>query len=401
MSYAMDSAGQGRLTEYFDGIGAILGNRNRRQSFAIYAYGILGDGERKSVEPMAARACGDPARARAMQEKLLHFVADSQWDDATVRRYAARYALDAMQAREKVEAWIIDDTGFIKQGNMSPGVQRQYTGSAGKRTNCQIAVSLTVCTKTEQLPVDMDLYLPKGWMATPERCERARIPTEITYRPKWQMALDIIERTLEAGVTPGVVLADSGYGDAAAFRDGLHAFGLDYAVDVKLHTRVRLTGATDASPKTVRDLAASLDRKAFRKVTWREGTREKLCSRFAAVRVTVEHSDGEFRAEQWLLIEHPKGDDEPSHYVLSTLRKNITRKELVRIVKQRWRIERTYEDLKGELGLDHFEGRSYPGWQHHVSVVLSCYSFVVAERVRHFPPSQVRAQTNNSISSAA
>jgi SRSO17 transposase len=401
MFYEVGAAEQGRLQSYFDGVGSILGDKRRRASFAMYAYGILGDGERKSVEPIAARACGNREEARATHEKLLHFVGRSGWDDEAVRQYGNRHAIDAMVQREPVEAWIVDDTGFIKQGSESPGVQRQYTGSAGKRTNCQIAVSLTIATRTEQLPVDMELYLPESWTEDRKRRRKARIPTSVTYTPKWEMSLQMIEHALAVGIPPGLVLADSFYGDAAPFRDGVLAAGLQYAVDVKVHTRVRLAGADPGEPQSVLELARSLRRQAFRKVTWREGTRTTLSSRFAAVRVCVSHSDRVQRDEEWLLIEWPDGEPEPTHYVLSTLGKSLSRKELVRRVKQRWRIERTYEDLKGELGLDHFEGRSWTGWNHHVTVVLCCYAFIVAERVRRFPPSSPGSQGNCAVPRAA
>jgi SRSO17 transposase len=184
MSYTLNADGEQRLEGYFDRMGRVLGRKDRREAFAIYATGLLGDGERKSVEPIAAAACGDPERCRAFTERLLHFVGESDWDDRGVRLSASRYAIAEMVKREPVQAWIFDDTGFIKQGDRSPGVQRQYTGSAGKTTNCQIGVSLTVATRTVELPVDMDLYLPESWAADRRRCRAAHIPDEVDYRAK-------------------------------------------------------------------------------------------------------------------------------------------------------------------------------------------------------------------------
>ena len=177
----MNSAGQRRLSDYFDRIGALLGRKGRRESFALYAEGVFGDGERKSIEPIAARACADPSRADAGHQRLLHFALDAPWSDDDVRREAARYALEAMTAREPVDSWIVDDTGFLKQGKHSVGVQRQYTGSAGKTTNCQIGVSLTVATRTEQVPIDFALYLPETWTEDRARRHEARIPDLLTY----------------------------------------------------------------------------------------------------------------------------------------------------------------------------------------------------------------------------
>jgi SRSO17 transposase len=403
MAYVLDVAGQRRLFSYFDAIGELLGRRERRESFAIYAMGLLGDGERKSVEPIAARACGDPGRCRGVQEKLLNFITESPWLDAPVRQYASRYAIAAMTAQQSIEAWIVDDTGFPKQGNHSPGVQRQYTGTLGKTANCQVAPSLTICTRTQELPVDMDLYLPKSWAADRARCRAAYIPDEVEYRPKWQIALDLIERNVVAGVPLGLMLADSGYGDVGAFRDGVRALGFDYAVDVKVHTRVAVVcddgGETDAmSVATVADIIGA---HSYRKVTWRQATKRVLASRFAALRVRPVTDTDKRGEEQWLVIERPSRDAAPTHFVLATLPKALSRKQLVRRIKQRWRIERSYQDLKGELGLDHFEGRSYRGWQHHVTCALTCYAFLVAERAGAFPPSARRAQKDDPLMRAA
>ena len=193
----MESAVEERLLAYFDRIGTVLGRPERRASFAVYARGVLGDGERKSLEPIAARACADPDRADAEHQRLHHFALDSPWDDHAVRLEAARYALAAMTARDPVEAWIVDDTGFLKQGTHSVGVQRQYTGSAGKVTNCQVAPSLTIATRTEQLPVDFALYLPKSWTEDLARRKEARIPWNLRFASKPELGLALIGRAFE------------------------------------------------------------------------------------------------------------------------------------------------------------------------------------------------------------
>jgi SRSO17 transposase len=403
MAYQLKHDGEQRLHAYFERIGGVLGRSERREAFATYAVGLLSDCERKSVEPIAAMACGDPDKCRAVTERLLHFVTESPWDDQRVRLCAARYALQAVTARESVDAWIFDDTGFIKQGDMSPGVQRQYTGSAGKTTNCQLGVSLTLATRTLELPVDMDLYLPESWAADRARCRAAHIPDNVEYRAKWRIALDLGRRAVDAGYPPGLVLADSAFGDVGEFRDGVRALGLDYALDVRKHTRVRIvcSDGTMTDTMAVADVADVLGARAYRKTTWREGTRKTLSSRFAAVRVRVVTANGVEDDEQWLAIERPDKHAPATHYVLTTLSKHLSRVQLVRRIKQRWRIERTYQDMKGEFGLDHFEGRSYRGWQHHVSTVLACYAFVVAERSRAFPPKARRSQTHDAIRAAA
>ena len=377
----------------------------------MYALGLLGDGERKSIEPIAARACADPKRADAFHQRLLHFAVDAKWDDRAVRHEAADYVLHAMTGREPVEAWIVDDTGFLKQGSHSVGVQRQYTGSAGKIANCQVGVSLSVATRTEHAPVDFELYLPESWMSDGPRRAEAGIPAQTQFRTKPQLALEMIRRAVADGVPKGVVLGDSAYGSSREFRDGVRAEGLHYAVGVDPKTTVfelDRNGRPTGEALGVRELAAQIhERNGFRRCTWRKGTKEDLTATFAMRRVVPAYDRQQSTAENlarrrehlWLLIEWRDGEPEPSNYFLSSVSLR-TKKQLVRLVMQRWRTERVYEDLKGELGLDHFEGRKYSGWHHHISVALCCYAFIVAERVRRFPPSARRAEEamSNSLS---
>jgi len=399
MANLMNAAAERRLSGYFDRIGALLGRKGRRESFALYAQGVLGDGERKSIEPIAARACTDPARADAEHQRLLHFALDAPWSDNDVRCEAARYALEAMtaHAHEPVDSWIIDDTGFLKQGKHSVGVQRQYTGSAGKTTNCQIGVSLTVATRTEQVPIDFALYLPETWTEDRARRREARIPDDIQFATKPQLALRLLQRAVDNGVPPGLVLADQAYGTAREFRQGVREMGLHYGVAVDNRTVVMVfdkLGRRRDEIISIIDLAHRIDAQGgFRRCTWRQGTEKNLSARFALRRVVPAYDGAhgiEKREAVWLLIEWRDDEDEPANCFLCSLPGRLTKKQLVRRVMQRWRIERTYQDLKDELGLDHYEGRRFPGWHHHVSVVLCCYAFVIAERVRHFPPSARR-----------
>jgi len=403
----LGAAGVERLESYFDEIGKVLGDDRRRASFAMYAMGLFGDGERKSVEPIAARACGGPDDAERAHDRLLHFMTDSKWSDRGIRSMAADYALSAMTAREPVLAWIVDDTGQLKQGTHSVGVQRQYTGTAGKITNCQISVSLSITTKTEHLPVDFELYLPKTWTGDAARRQEARIPDDIEFRTKPEIAVDLIKRAVADELPPGVVLADSAYGDSSYFREQIRLLNLDYAVGIHATTKVWLVdrnGRRRGDAISVKNLAERMGRKKFRSVMWRDGTRGPLWSRFARMRVVVEHDDGWDAAERedlWLLIEWPDDERAPTKYTLSSLPRTVSAKRLVRIVKERYRTERMYEDIKGELGFDHYEGRRFPGWHHHVSVVLCCFAFIVAERVRRFPPSYRQKARNNAQPLAA
>jgi len=372
----------------------------------MYAFGILGEGERKSAEPIAARTCGEPERTRNVHNKLLHFLGGAEWSDEAVRLEAVRYAIDVLGEREDVSTWIVDDTGFLKQGKHSVGVQRQYTGSAGKITNCQIGVSLAVATNTEHLPIDLALYLPEDWANDPVRRKRTRIPDEVKFRTKIALALDMIERAVGAGLPGEIVLADSAYGDSSAFRETIRAHGLDYGVAIHATTKVRRVGSGGrlGLPFSAAELALRIPKKKFRKITWRGGTKAPLASRFHICRVKTVHDDGmpiENREAVWLLIEWPFGEIQPTKFMLTTLRHAMSKKQLVRHIKERWRTERMYEDMKGELGLDHFEGRSFRGWHHHVSVVICCYAFIVAERARAFPPSAGRKDPDRSLRFAA
>jgi SRSO17 transposase len=407
MTQFLDDTGIERLEGYFAKVGEVLGDDRRRASFATYALGLFGDSERKSVEPIAARACAEPEEIARVHDRLLHFMTDSKWSDREVRRLAAREALSALTAREPVLAWVVDDTGQIKQGTHSVGVQRQYTGTAGKITNCQIAVSLSLTTKTEHVPVDFELYLPKSWTADAARRQEARIPDDVEFRTKPELALEMIRRAIADELPPGVVLADSAYGDSCDFREQVRLLNLDYAVGVHATTKVwpvDSLGRRRGEALSAKKLAQRMGRKKFRSVVWRDGTRGPLWSRFARLRVVAEHDDGWDAAERedlWLLIEWPDNEAEPTKYTLSSLPRNASCKQLVRLVKERYRTERMYEDIKGELGFDHYEGRRFPGWHHHISVVLCCFAFIIAERVRRFPPSYRRQARTHTQSLAA
>lgn len=400
-------AAAARLEQFFGRIGTHLKDWRKRESFAMYAFGILGDGERKSAEPIAARACADPSQTNNVHSKLCYFLGKSEWDDREVRLEAARYAIGAVQKREPITTWIIDDTGFLKQGTHSVGVQRQYTGSAGKITNCQIGVSLAVATSTEQIPVDFDLYLPKTWAEEPALRAEAKIPDSVVFKTKIQLALEMIERAALAEIPGEIILADGAYGDSSDFRNTVRLLGFDFGVGIQSTVRVVRLDLLDRArgdTTTVLDLVTTLGRKAFRKITWRHGSKAKLSSQFCFVRVKTMHDDGISVADRdplWLVAEWIDGEEKPTKFTLTTLPRRMSRKQIVRIFKERWRTERMYEDLKGELGLDHFEGRSFTGWHHHVSVVLCCYAFVVAERVSAFPPSAGRRRGDRQISVAA
>lgn len=389
----MDDGAERRLNQFFGLIGDVLGDDQRRASFATYAMGLLSDGERKSIEPIAAKVAESAKHASAEHQRLHHFIANQAWNDRAVRRQSVRYALGELERQESIVAWILDDTGFLKQGTHSVGVQRQYTGSAGKVTNCQLGVSLSLATPARHLPVDFDLYLPRTWTDTRKRRREARIPDAIEFRTKPEIGLELVRRAVEDDLPRGIVLGDTAYGNSSIFRMALRSMGLEYALAVDSTTkcwRVDRLLRRKGDARSVKDWAKALGPKKFRRITWREGTREALSARFAFLRVVPSHDDGidpAVREDVWLVIEWEDSESAPTKYYFVAAPSMVSNKQIIRAIKQRWRTERVYEDLKGELGLDHFEGRSYPGWHHHISAVLCCNAFLVAEQARAFPPS--------------
>jgi SRSO17 transposase len=337
----MGGDGERRLDEYFGSIGKILGDDKRRESFALYAMGLMGDGERKSMEPIAARACPDPARIDAVHQRIHHFITCSDWDDRAVRDFAARYCLSAMTEREPAVAWIIDDTGMLKQGTHSVGVQRQYTGSAGKIANCQLAVSLSIATVTEHVPVDFELYLPERWANDRQRRREAHIPWDVKFKTKTALASAMIDRAIENQLPHGTVLADAFYGRSGEFRAGIRNHGLEYMVGIDSDTLVRPLGKMGRPIKPVRvdELAKEMQHGRFRWFTWREGSKEPLRSRFAFQRVTLP----ERNEPVTLIIEWEHGESSPNKFAVAALDGKPSHKQILRLLKQRWRTERVYD----------------------------------------------------------
>lgn len=390
-----------------EGLAQAAEHLDRHAPLKNYCMGLLLPGERKSIEPMAARL--DPANVQPMRQCLHHLVAKAPWSDEAMLEQVRRQVLPAMQKQGPVVAWIVDDTGFPKKGKHSVGVTRQYCGQVGKQENCRVGVSLSVATWSSSLPVAWRLYLPKEWAEDTERRQKAEVPEEIEFQTKPEIALDQIRAMVEASVVRGVVLADAAYGINTEFRQGLTELGLQYIVGVQSSLTVWEPGkqplpakprakmgrpprllqrSADHKPIAVKQLAMSLPSAAFREVSWREGTERKLRSRFAAVRIRPAHRDyckAEPHAEEWLLIEWPRGEAEPTKYWLATMAGNITLKALVRMAKHRWIIERDYQELKQELGLGHFEGRNWRGFHHHATLCIAAYGFLVAERTRFSP----------------
>lgn len=391
-----------RFESYMKHLSEGLGHADRHAGLRGYCTGLMLPLSRKSVEPMAARV--DPMHASARHQSLHHFVAKAEWSDSQMLRRVCQWVIPKMDFSQG-GWWIIDDTGFPKKGRHSVGVTRQYCGVLGNQDNCQVAVSISLASNQGSLPVAWQLYLPEDWAADTERRSKADVPEEVGFATKTQIALRQLRTLLDEGAPRYCVLADAGYGVGNAFRQSLSDMGLLYAVGVTSAVVVWPPGVQPLPPKrysgvgrppvvprrtatlqpmNVKALAMSLPPQAFQTITWREGTNTPLRERFAAVR--VRHAGGNvgkarLRPEQWLLIEWPEKDEEPSKYFLSTLPEDVTIVELVSVAHQRWRIERDYQDLKQDFGLGHHEGRGWRGFHHHAALSIAAYGFLMAERV--------------------
>jgi SRSO17 transposase len=399
--------GEARFAAFLDAIAAVLGHASRAAAARAYCTGLLLPGERKSIEPMAARIA--PGRVQAAHQSLHHVVAKAEWDDAALLRAVRDLVLPAIGRHGPVRYWIVDDTGLPKKGKHSVGVARQYCGELGKQENCQVAVSLSVANDRASLPIAYRLYLPEAWAADPERRAKAGVPEEVGFETKTAIALGQIRRALQDGVPGGIVLGDAAYGDECDFRVGVAALDLRYVLGLRGATTVwppgqaplppapwsgrgrpptRLRRSPEHQPLAVKDLAMGLPARAWRTVTWREGSSAALSSRFAALRVRPAHRDtlrSEPWPEEWLLVEWPEGAEEPTKYWLSNLPPRTALRDLVHAAKARWLIERDYQELKQEIGLGHYEGRGWRGFHHHASLCIAAYGFLVAERCL-FPP---------------
>jgi SRSO17 transposase len=402
---------ESRFTAYVQAITSALGHSDRAAPFRSYCAGLLLPGDRKSVEPMAARV--QPGRVQAAHQSLHHLVAKAEWSDDAVLAAVRARVLPVIARRGPIRALIVDDTGMPKKGKHSVGVARQYCGQLGKQDNCQVAVSLSAANDQASLPIAYRLYLPHEWADNPDRRAQAGVPDNVVFQTKPQIALDQLRAAIAAGIAAEVALADAGYGTDTDFRDGITATVLPYVVGIQSSTslwppgieplppkpwsgRGRPTSAIRRDPRhrpiPARQLALDLPQKAWRRVTWREGSNTRLASRFAAVRVRPAHRDyhrSTPRPEEWCLIEWPAGQPEPTKYFLSTLPANISRRALVNTTKLRWRIERDYQDLKQELGLGHYEGRGWRGFHHHATLCIAAYGFLISERGA-IPPSGQR-----------
>jgi SRSO17 transposase len=402
------------LERFVEDVFVSLRRKGWQERARCYVTGLMLDGRRKSVQPMAARL--DEANDQSLQ----HFLANTPWDPVPVRQQLAR----RMQEVIGPSAWVVDDSGFVKDGRMSPCVARQYTGTAGKITNCQVATTLHLATDEASCPIDWRLFMPESWdpacdkasADVHQRRAAAGIPDDEHHRPKWQLALDCVDEALSWGLpAPAVLAGDAGYGDAAAFRHGLTDRDIPYAVQISHTLSVLPATATRTTPAwsgkgrrphpryeqqavSVQEHIIALGPRRARRITWRTGSQHQqgqprmLSSRFVFVRVlqadagTESLYKGQDLPECWLIAEWPPGAAEPTRYWLSTLPPNTPKARLVQAAKQRWRIEHDYRELKTGLGLEHYEGRKWAGWHHHVTLAAAAHGFLTWLRQRPKAP---------------
>jgi SRSO17 transposase len=394
---------RGRLEAFADDLFASLPRADQRARGQCYLRGLMLEGRRKSIEPMAARL------GEVHYQALHHFVAVSPWDWRGVRRRLA----EVMTASLQPTAWVVDDTGFPKDGGCSVGVQRQYSGTLGKRANCQLGVSVDAVTEQASCPLDWRLFVPERWDEAAMATRRAacRLPQGVHHRPKWQLVLDMLDELAGWDLVPPVLLADSGYGEVGCFRWGLDARQIPYVVEVRADTsayseHVHPVAAPYSGkgrrprpryrdrPCSLAQLALQAGQQACVELIWRRGSKGLQRGRFLALRVRpagvtprrLARRDGGELPVRWLLVEWPVGKAEPTKYWLANLPETTPIVELVRLARSRWRVEQDYRELKGALGLDHFEGRGWVGWHHHVTLVSVAHGFLTLERRRRPKP---------------
>jgi len=398
--------------EAFAGVvlAAAMNRPVQRENGGLYLRGLVEQGARKSLEPIVERLGGD-----ADYQSLQQFVADSPWDPALVVKAVA----ERVAPQIEVEAWVLDDTGFPKDGKDSPGVKRQYSGTLGKRGNCQIGVSVHAVGRQGTVPLGWALYLPEDWCADPERRRKAKIPEGVAFKTKSELGVELVERAVGWDVPKAPVLGDQAYGDNTWLRDRLDQADCEYVLSIGPTTRVFEHGTSfavppkkqgaargpvrprpDRKPLPLGELIAQLRAEGVQTVTFRDGPDgAPVTSQFIFARVHAAHAwrdDSRWTGwregsevpprEEWLIAEWPDGHEEPTDYWISNLPADTPLERLARLARMRWKMELDYKQLKGELGLDHYEGRSWLGWYHHTAMVTAAHGFLTLERLNPFRP---------------
>jgi SRSO17 transposase len=384
-----------RLAGYFADVASGLVRSEQRWAAEYYARALMMDGARKSLEPLVTRMGGTSVEYEALQ----HFLADSPWDPAVLDRAVAERVCAVIEP----VAWVLDDTGVPKYGRHSPGVKRQYSGTLGKIGSCQIAVSLHAVSTRGTVPLGFRLYVPEDWCSDLVRRREAKIPASVEFQTKPTLGGELIVRAAGWKIRRAPVLGDQAYGNDTKLRTRLHGDGIDYVLSVAAECGIYPSGTvfavppptpgsrgrppsvlrTDTEPRSIAELVSGLNGDAWQTVAFRDIDGGQLHSRFAFVRVIAANPVDQLREdprEEWLIVEWPEGHEHPSDYWLSNLPASTEPEQLARLARLRWMIELDYKQLKGELGLDHYEGRSYLGFHHHCSLVTAAHGFLTLER---------------------
>jgi SRSO17 transposase len=384
-----------RLAGYFGDVASGLVRSEQRWAAEYYARALMMDGARKSLEPLVTRMGGTSVEYEALQ----HFLADSPWDPAVIDRAVAERVCAVIEP----VAWVLDDTGVPKYGRHSPGVKRQYSGTLGKIGSCQIAVSLHAVSINGTVPLGFRLYVPEDWCADPVRRRETKIPQSVEFQTKPTLGGELIARAAGWKIRRAPVLGDQAYGNDTKLRTRLHGDGIDYVLSIAPECGIYPSGTvfavpprtpgsrgpapsvfrTETEPRSITELVSGLTPDAWQTVAFRDIDGGQLVSRFAFVRVIAANPIETLRQEpreEWLIIEWPDGHEHPSDYWLSNLPASTEPEQLARLARLRWMIELDYKQLKGELGLDHYEGRSYLGFHHHCSLVTAAHGFLTLER---------------------
>ncbi len=410
------------LNTFLDDLTRDMGRPERRAAMRHYVTGLLLDGERKSAVAMAGRLVSHDVEAEGMRQRLQQCVAISAWDEAEVfRRLALKF-----ESALAPEVFVVDDTGFPKKGEYSVGVARQYSGTLGRIDNCQVASSLHLASDDSSACIGFRLYLPEEWASDIKRRRSVGVPDEVVFARKWELALELLDEALAAKLPPRLVLADAGYGDSTEFRDGLVSRKFPYLVGLSAQHTVWPPGSEPklarrkkgpGRPRTrhvdgkkepvgLAELAEGLEFRRYQ-VPGADGRKKSGRFAFARVRLAERRTKGRPPSEEvWIIVEHREAKKEYRFHV-SNLPKDKKHAELVRLVKLRWRVERDYQELKGEIGLDHFEGRTWRGFHHHAALCAAAHGFLALSR-RLFPPEEnatvdtaVRAKTASVPASQA
>lgn len=385
-----------RLQEFVGEVSSGLRHVAQRRHAVTYVRGMIDGDGRKSLEPTVVRLGDEEVGYQAMQQ----FIADSPWDHRDVMRAIAEHVCPQIEP----EALVLDDTGFVKDGKHSPGVKRQYSGTLGKIGNCQIGVSVHAVGRSGTLPLGWALYLPEEWCADLGRRRKAKIPDDVAFKTKAELGFELAAEAAKWNIEQVPLLGDQAYGDDSGLRGKLDDLDLGYVLslgmpakvfdpDTNFHLkeRVRTAGRppskllADCDSSSLEQFARSLEAEDFQELAIRKTKdHDAVSSRFAAKRVIAAHPvtyDGRKPRQEWLIIEWPKGEKGPTNYWISNLPEDTQPEELARLAKLRWMIELDYKQLKGHLGLDHYEGRSYAGWYHHTALVSVAHAFLTLERI--------------------